>query len=105
MSICKIEEATRKKTYLMGDVGSCVRDIPARFGQNTLMVIAVQERILRLSFPPVPALADGADFVRLETSLLEDDEESSLAGSVRPARDVRLLGEHRRIGKHFSRLG
>lgn len=93
-----------RKTYLMSDIRPGIRDVPACFGEDALMVVAVEERILGLALPAVPALCDGADLVGLETGLLEDNEKSSLGGSIRAARDVGLFGKHGRIVKHLSGL-
>lgn len=93
-----------RKTYLMSDIRPGIRDVPACFGEDALMVVAVEEGILGLALPAVPSLCDGADLVGFETGLLEDNEKSSLGGSVRATRDVGLFGKHGRIVKHLSGL-
>ena len=84
----------------MSDIRPRIRDIPPRFRQYPLVVITIQKRILRLPIPlPIPALPRATrDLVGLQTRLLQNDIQSALGRRDAPARDVRLHGQHGRVG-------
>lgn len=83
----------------MGDIGPRVGDIPPRLGQDTLMVIAVEQGILCvLSTLAIPTSTSGADSVDFEASGFEDDDEASSVlllegrlGDARGRRDKRRV--------------
>ena len=84
----------------MSDIRPRIRDIPPRFRQYPLVVIAIQKRILRLPIPlPIPALPRTTrDLVGLQTRLLQNDIQSALGRRDAPARDVGLHGQHGWVG-------
>ena len=60
----------------MGDIRPCIRNIPARLGENTLVVVAVEEGVFDLALSPVLPAAVGANAIGLQARLLENNKQS-----------------------------
>ena len=88
----------------MGDVWPGIRDVSTRLCEDALMVVAIKQRVFRLTLAPVARVPGLTDLVRLKARLFKNDKKS--AGTVRrrwPTRDMRLNWDHRRINaRHAS---
>ena len=78
----------------MCDIWPGIRYISPRLRQNTLMIVAVQQRILDITLSISPSLLARAYPVCLQASPLEDHEQPALIACRRRFRDMVLHREH-----------
>jgi hypothetical protein len=89
----------RKKmdgAHLVGDVWAGLGNVAACFGEDALVVVAVEESIFHLALcaAALGLAGPAGNAVGLETGLLEDDKKTAVGGRDARAGDVGLHGEH-----------
>ena len=90
--------------YLMRDVGTSVGNVSASLGEDTLVIVAVQEGVLDIALSAAFSFSTTGDPVRLQARLLQNDEKPSLGGRDASPGYVCLYGQHGRIRRARQRV-
>lgn len=97
------------RSYLMGNIGAGICDVPASLCEDPLMIVAIEEGIFGVFAVLAPSRCRSrGNSVRFETGVLEDDNQATSAlllgsrfghcGLHRHERRVRICGDASCLG-------